>query len=682
MSRNAVVSSLWLRWLIVWGGSLLGCFPALAQEGSRVAISPALVETLRQDVSYLASDELKGRSVTDETIREAADYVASRMREIGLQVDQVEGKPFQPVSISIGSQINEPEKNRCRFDLPGGVELAAELNEGFGPLAVGADQGEASGRVVFAGYGISSETHRYDDYDGIDADGAIVMILRKEPGMSDPDSPFDGVKNTRHAYFATKIANAIAHGAIGVLLINDPNSTREAAQTVRNRIKQEERRLASMGELRNKLPPEAAKNRKAADDKIKRIRQLMKTMEVELADADRGVLGITEAGTKTPQSAKIPVASIARDLANDLLRAAGAPGLEAIEETIDETFQPASESLDGVSADLSVDLKRSSVTSDNVIGVLPGKGELAEEYVVVGAHYDHVGMGGYGSLAPGTIAVHNGADDNASGTASLLNTAALLRQRLESVDSHREILFIAFTGEERGLVGSQHYVSNPLRPIERTAAMINLDMVGRMRDNELTVYGTGTAAGMGQLVDDVNRRFGFDLYKVASGYGPSDHQSFYRAGVPVLFFFTGLHNDYHRPSDDIERIEFDALARVTDIVAESAEQLAVKPDRLKYAETNERVEIRRQMTAFIGIRLNQRPGFVQVSEVTSGSPAEAAGIEVGDRIDSLGKTEIETTADVLQWVRRRSPGDAFLAKLRREGSKLEVRGKLGKRSGK
>ena len=300
-------------------------------------------------------------------------------------------------------------------------------------------------------------------------------------------------------------------------------------------------------------------------------------------------------------------------------------------------------------------MKPAVAKTKNVVGVLPGKGELAKQTVVVGAHYDHVGMGGYGSLAPGTIAVHNGADDNASGTCTLLACAERLIEQLKTFPSHRTIVFIAFTGEERGLIGSQKYVDSPLRSLEDTAAMVNLDMVGRLRDNELTVYGTGSADSLDSLVEQVNQSYKFNLYKVPSGYGPSDHQSFYVGGVPVLFFFTGLHNDYHRPTDDFEKIDFDDLSKITSMVGEVTRRLATNPVRPVYASTQKNVRIRRQMTSYLGVSLNDRGDHVVLSSVTPESPADAGGLKVGDRIVTMGKKKIQTSADVLNWLRTKSP---------------------------
>ena len=184
---------------------------------------------------------------------------------------------------------------------------------------------------------------------------------------------------------------------------------------------------------------------------------------------------------------------------------------------------------------------------------------------------------------------------------------------------------------------------------------------------------------MERVVDAANVRFGFDLFKVASGYGPSDHQSFYRVGVPVLFFFTGLHNDYHRPSDDFDKIDFGNLTRVTDMVSEVAFRLAVLPQRPVYAETDPRVQIRRQMTAFLGVRVSEQNAAVRITDVTARGPASKAGLQIGDQVQRIGQKRIRSTNDVLSWVREHLPGDEFEIKVVRNASLVTLRGKLEKR---
>jgi Zn-dependent M28 family amino/carboxypeptidase len=355
---------------------------------------------------------------------------------------------------------------------------------------------------------------------------------------------------------------------------------------------------------------------------------------------------------------------------------------------LDSQQIPFSFELIGIEAEIRVELKSNVRLSDNVVGVVPGRGLLADETVVIGAHYDHVGLGGYGSLAPGTIAIHNGADDNASGASALIACASLLKERLQAFDTHRRIVCIAFTAEERGLLGSAHYVKSPRFPISNTVAMVNLDMVGRLRDNELMVYGTGSGDSLDQVLEQANFKHQFNLFEVASGYGPSDHQSFYEAGVPVLFFFTGLHNDYHRPSDDFDKINFPGLFRITDMVCDVTSQLAVSSSKPKRFETDRGVTIRRQMTAYLGVTLSNRGDHVVLAGVSNGGPAAVGGLQVGDRIDRIGKSSIRTATDILELLRMCSPGEtldlllirSFASKTRR--LKANLTKKIYWRSGK
>jgi C-terminal processing protease CtpA/Prc len=209
--------------------------------------------------------------------------------------------------------------------------------------------------------------------------------------------------------------------------------------------------------------------------------------------------------------------------------------------------------------------------------------------------------------------------------------------------------------------------------------MVNLDMVGRLRDNELTVYGTGSAKEFDSLIESVNEQGEFNLVKVASGYGPSDHQSFYQKGIPVLFFFTGLHNDYHRPTDDFDKINFGGMSRITDIVSEVTLELATDPQRPEYAETEKSVRIRRQMTAYLGVSLANEGDHVVLSGLEAGSAADRAGLRTGDRLDKLGNRDVKTTEDVLNFMRTRSPGQQVKVSVLRDGKTIEVTVRLDPR---
>ncbi len=641
-------------------------------ESPDATLSP-VVAKLRADLEYLSSEELRGRSVTDETIRVAAEYIGQRMAEIGLKTDLVEGTPIQPVNVVLEAQVGSDENNQIVFtpNDPGGESLRAGLNDGMSPMAIGSDAGQIQGKLVFVGYGITAPQLNFDDYAAVDVQGATVIVIRKEPQANDPNSRFDGTRNTNHAYFTTKISNAMKHGAAAVILVNDPASVLQDVMNVRSQINRERERREATQQQAAELPEDASNSRDALNKRLELIDQSIDGLQKELLAAERGVMGLAVAGQRPPNQKSLPVVSVARDVIDQLLRAETGESLEQLEAKIDETGAPASFELQQHTVQLQVELKPTVADTGNVVGILPGRGDLADQTIVVGAHYDHVGMGGYGSLAPGTIAIHNGADDNASGTVTMLAVASQMVESLKDQSSHRQVLFIAFTGEERGLIGSKHYVDNPLIPLANTAAMVNLDMVGRLRDNELTVYGTGSAKGFEALVDSANERGKFNLVKVASGYGPSDHQSFYQAGVPVLFFFTGLHNDYHRPSDDFDKINFGGLARITDIVCEVTLALATDPQRPEYAETEKSVRIRRQMTAFLGVSLQQQGDHVILSGLQAGGAAEQAGLRVGDRLEKLGNRDIATTEDVLEFMRSQSPGQQVKVRVLRDGETIE-----------
>ena len=664
----------------------------LAKAENETAVLPAagqetIATSLMRDVEYLASEELRGRDVSDETIHIAAKYVAKRMVECGLKTDTIGGTAFQDVPVDLGAQAGDPKENWIQFSrdaaggpTAGGEPIEASLGESMNPLAAGVINGTVTDRpVIFVGYGITALDLKYDDYAGINAKDAVVIVLRKEPRASDPRSPFDGVKNTRHAYFSTKIKNAVAHGAAAVLFVNDENSIDEASRIIRYKIQQETARDKQLREKMATLPVEARNSRNTMQMQLDGGAASIEALELELAKAKRGLMGISEAGAKTYEGTKIPIVSIARDTADLLIRQSSQSSLSDSESTINRRLRPDSKVLEGFTCSLQMSLKPTSANSPNVVGVIPGKGALANETVIVGAHYDHVGMGGYGSLAPGTVEIHNGADDNASGVATMLGAANLLAQRVHNQPSHRRIVFIAFTGEERGLVGSRYYVEHPLYALETTAAMINLDMVGRLRDNELTVYGTGSAEGLDALVEQVNESAGFSLYKIPSGYGPSDHMSFYKAGIPVLFYFTGLHNDYHRPSDDFDKIDFGGMTRITDTVGDVTLQLAVRATRPKFVETENRVQIRRQMSVYMGISMSDRGDHVVISYVGKDSPANQSGLKAGDQLCRIGRSRIRTSADVFDLLRKRSPGDALRVQVLRRGKPLDVVVKLAKR---
>jgi len=303
----------------------------------------------------------------------------------------------------------------------------------------------------------------------------------------------------------------------------------------------------------------------------------------------------------------------------------------------------------------------------NVVGVLPGRGPLAGQVVVLGAHYDHLGRGGagQGSLDPDSVnVIHNGADDNASGTAALLEAARLLRGRLQG--DRRTVVFVAFTAEESGLIGSGWYVQHPLHPTDSTAAMINFDMVGRLRDGRLLALGAETAPEFPGLLDSVNARHGLDIQASGDGWGRSDHASFYAVKIPVVHFFTDLHDQYHRVSDDADLINADGIAKVAALAADLTIALATRPARPAYVSIPRPV-IASGNRASLGTipDMGSSPGGVRLSGVREGTPAAAAGIQAGDVIVRIGEHAVKDLNDMQNALTSYKPGDVVTVVVRR-----------------
>lgn len=341
----------------------------------------------------------------------------------------------------------------------------------------------------------------------------------------------------------------------------------------------------------------------------------------------------------------------------------------------------------GRDAPLARQAKGAGLGGKNVIGILPGRDPvLRNQTVVLGAHYDHLGLGGFGSLDPdSTGVVHNGADDNASGVAALIQVAA----RLAVSPPARSVVFIAFSGEELGLLGSAHYVKEPIYPLAGTLAMVNLDMVGRLRNGRLIVYGAQSAKEFPALLDSLNWYAGFDLKPQGDGYGPSDQSSFYAAKRPVLHLFTDLHEDYHRTTDDWQEINLDGLKRVSDFTLGLVTALANRPRHLTFQDLPAQIP---QTTApsttpgygaYLGTvpDMTGTPGGVRLVGVRAGSPAEKAGLRGDDIITRIGRTETPDLQAMTDALRSHRPGETVEILVRRGAGVTTVRAKLGTRGG-
>lgn len=574
---------------------------------------------MRKDVSVLASDAFEGRGVTTRGVDRAAEYVANAFREAGLKPAGKDGSYFQPFTIP-GATLGSP--NAVRLDGPQGQSVALQPGAQFEPLGL-SHSGTADAPLVFAGYGItaSGKQLEYDDYAGVDAAGKVVIVLRDTPRADNKFLPFDGVRRREHSSLTRKMQNAVKHGAAGILFVND-------------------RDTAASG-----------------DDLLG--------------------FGFTATG---PSPANLPAVHVRREVIDRILESSLGGRLADLEQDIDRDLRPRSVELPGWTAHLRATVNRGTISAKNVVGVCEGHGPLANETVIIGAHYDHLGYGGTGSLSGlKKPAIHHGADDNGSGTTAILELARRLvaGRGANGIAAARRLVFIAFSGEELGLLGSAYYCKQPLFPLNDTAAMVNLDMVGRLRtDDKLTVYGTGTAKTFDRLIDDVNAKYGFRLHKVPGGMGPSDHASFYEKKVPVFFFFTGDHSDYHRPSDTADKINIPGMHKVVDMVQDLVGRLAAAPERPQYVKISEPRASRPEGRI---PRLGIRPDYADAEEgvllggVTEGGPAAKAGLKEGDRIVAVGGKPVKNLEAYMSVIVQQKAGQAIELEVLRDGKKRLVK---------
>ncbi len=599
--------------------------PPKLQPQKEEVVDLQAVARMQSDIAWIASDEMGGRGVDTEGLKRAGEFIANRWKELGFQVDAFDGTPYQDFTLPGPMRVGATEKNKLLLTSPDGESVELQLGSDFTPVSLGSN-GTFEGELAFAGYGITAKDPTmkldYDDYQSFDPKGKVVIVIRKEPQQNDDKSLFAGKDPSDFSFYTTKQANAASHGVAAMIMVNDGVTASSANG--------------------DQLPPADGAGRSF--------------------------------GRK-----RVPTLFAKREVIDRFLKKATGKGLADYESEIDKDLVPRSQVLSGWQVKGEAETGPSKVPVRNVLAVLPGKGDLASEYVVVGAHYDHVGMGGVGSLAPGTIAVHNGADDNGSGTVALLEVSRRLTTSLPTDAARRTVVFIAFTAEEMGLLGSAHYVRSPRFPLEQTVAMVNMDMVGRLANNILTVYGTGTAKEFDGMIERLNERYQFDLDKSPEGYGPSDHQSFYEKKIPVFHFFTGLHGDYHRPSDDFDKINVTGMVRITDMVNDVVVQLATQKVRPEYVAIRGSANPRQQAVRRGRLQISLVAGTEPIVEsVEQDGVAQKAGIESGDRIVRLGDKPIDSLERLREFMEQTSPGQTISVEVVRNGEKKKFEVRLAK----
>ncbi len=477
------------------------------QESVETGLERISAENIRENITFLASDSLKGRNTPSPELDIAGEFIADKFKQYGLK--PVNGSYFQKVEFV---RVDLGDENYFEV-VKNGESKSFKIGDDFVPFNFG--DGEIEAGVVFAGYGITAKEYGYDDYDGIDVKGKIVIVLRDEPQEKDSASVFNGANPTRYSFPRYKVQNAFEHGAIGVVILPDP------------------------------LNHLVLKPRGYSWPKI--FKNLPRTsLPIQLAYQQRSLLPAVEAGEE-----------FIKEIFGDV------QVLKDIQKSIDETLKPKSFEIENVKLKMKISFVKENVYANNVVGLIEGSDpELKDEIVIVGAHYDHVGY--FSPTAVGSAgkdSIYNGADDNASGTVGMLEVARAFG--LSKVKPKRSILFIAFCGEEKGLLGSRYYVDNPLFPIEKTIAMVNLDMIGRNSIDSLILIGWSYSEDMKRIAEEENREIGFKFsYDGEKDFPRSDQANFARKGIPVIFFHSGEHEDYHKVSDEVGKINFSKIEKV------------------------------------------------------------------------------------------------------------------------
>ena len=382
-----------------------------------------------------------------------------------------------------------------------------------------------------------------------------------------------------------------------------------------------------------------------------------------------------------PEDVGIVMVQVKNAVADSWFQAAG-KSLKEVQDQINSSTKPASFALpDTLRLSLNIDIETTRATVNNVLAWLPGQ---TDEYVIIGAHYDHLGRGNFDSLAPSQIGqIHPGADDNGSGTAGVLELARLLAPQRGQLK--RSILFMNFAGEELGLLGSAAWVKNPTRALEKAVAMINMDMIGRIKDDKVYIGGVGTGSTFKAVLEQAQKDAPFKIEYSAGGYASSDHTSFVTKKIPVLFFFSGLHSDYHKPSDTWDKINAPSAARLLDLVGNVAVQLASAQDPPMFQVVAEEKPAGGGGGGGYGPYFGSIPDFgqtengVKFSDVKPNSPAAKAGLKAGDVLVQFGDKPIKNLYDFTDALRRSKVGDVVEVKVMRDGQPLTVSVKLEQR---
>lgn len=598
---------------------VVSTLPALAQvgEGKRARNPQITANDCRVHVTYLASDALQGRRPGTDGCRAAAQYIEKELRQLGLE-PAVGSSYLHEFEVKAGCRLAGKNVLNLRTKKAGTMTGAVPaLGEAWTPMPFSATvDTPVSGEVVFVGYGVTNPNGSWDDYKDLDAKGKIVVAFAKgAPDFgSNPHDPHGSAAMFSGPRY--KVFNAIRHGAVGVILVGD------------------------------------ARQRDALVD-----------LEHEVVSGREGV----------------PVAQVKRAVLAPALAQHGLD-LAAAEKEIGEG-RSASGAVAGFEVDLQTGVEPVVARTANVAALLPGtEPTLQDQIIVIGGHYDHLGLGGPGSLAPngGRGHIHNGADDNASGIAGLLELAEYFKAH----PLKRPLLVLAFSAEEMGLLGSQAWASEKIVTPERCRAMLNFDMIGRLGSEGLIVDGVDTMPAWREILTTANTApVRLSMSSGAEG-GRSDHAPFIRAGIPAVHFFTGAHEDYHRPSDDTEKINFEGMVSVLDVATRTIAAVDRDDVVTTFVQPKKKKAVSgRGYGAWLGTipSYTQESGGVLLQGASADSPAAKAGIRKGDVLVGMGDVEVDNIYDFTNALRSSRPGETIELRVKRGGKIVKLSATLARR---
>ena len=585
---------------------------------------PEDVRVFNDHVTVLASPWMGGRLPGTPGMEYAKDYTEYWFKQGGLEPayrDPDTGEMTYRHKFRLGSSTEFANQSLQLSTDDGPIDF--ELGEDFEFTGLGSD-GNVDGQVVFVGYAIDNGPDDYQSFEeDTDLEGKVAIMFRFEPMNEEGNSKWRERRWSNKATFAHKFGAIAKRNPAAVILVNPPGANDPRTGTL----------MRDASNVINDVP--------------------VFMMSTEAADAL-----VQKADSK------------GRSLMD--MRLLADEGTAVVE--LDGTVQATGE------------IKETPQYVENMIGIVPGRGKLADEYIIIGGHLDHLGNGEFGSRR-GSGQLHPGADDNASGSVAVIMLGESLKKAYDESDAEdlRTIVLAAFTAEESGLNGSRHYARNPIYPLEDTSLMINFDMIGRIIDGRLSVSGSNTAVGMEEWAQPFYDESGLEIVKAGMRGGGSDHASFYREGVPVLFgIIADFHDDYHTPDDTIDKLNREGAVKTIHLFHNLAFDAAKRPEKFEFQNPNSGGDEGggarqgparpRALRVRLGIRSKALPegGGLEIVSVTEGSTAAEAGLQAGDIIKKWDKQPLESRADLVSQLRELKPDDKVQVLIQRDGQEEVV----------